>query len=99
MLIDGVKGKKLLRKILHKHVPSDLYERPKMGFSIPVGEMLKGPLRDWVEAQLSRDAIGNGGAFDDGVVAMLWDEHLNDKNDHILKLWPVLMYQAWHQSA
>ncbi len=99
MLIDGVKGKKLLRKILHKHVPSDLYERPKMGFSIPVGEMLKGPLRDWVEAQLSRDAIGNGGAFDDGVVARLWDEHLNDKHDHILKLWPVLMYQAWHQSA
>ena len=95
MLVDGNKGKSMLRKILHKHIPDELFERPKMGFSIPVSDMLKGPLRDWAEALLDAQAIGKGGAFDADVVARLWSEHLAGKQDHILKLWPVLMFQAW----
>ena len=99
MLVDGNKGKMPLRKILAKHVPDKLFERPKMGFAIPVHTMLKTDLRDWAEAQLSYSAIRNAGAFDADKVSSLWQEHLSGRRDNISKLWPVLMYQAWHEAS
>ena len=95
MLVDGKKGKKLLRSLLARHVPDELFERPKMGFSIPVYQLIKGPLREWAESLLSEPAISRGGAFDAHLISLLWQEHLSGKHNHIVKLWPVLMYQAW----
>ena len=42
---DGKQSKRLLRKVLHRYVPRELVERPKMGFSIPLAAWLRGDLR------------------------------------------------------
>ena len=97
MLVDGKKGKNMLRKVLARHLPDELFERPKMGFSIPVHQLIKGPLRDWAEMLLSESAIRSGGAFNVQLIQEIWQEHLSGKRNHILKLWPVLMYQAWSE--
>ena len=53
-----------LRQVLYKHVPRELIERPKAGFAIPVGQWLRGPLREWAEAQLDETRLRDEGHFD-----------------------------------
>lgn len=89
------RAKWILRQLLHKYVPQELIERPKMGFSIPVGEWMRGPLRGWVEALLDEYRLRQEGFFDVGFIRLRWQEHLCGKRDWQYFLWAVLMFQAW----
>jgi asparagine synthase (glutamine-hydrolysing) len=94
-LRDG-RGKWLLRRIVDRHVPPALMDRPKTGFAMPVGDWLRGPLRDWVEPLLAPAALESAAGFDPAVVTAAWRRHLAGEAEE-LRLWPVLMFQAWHQ--
>ncbi len=63
MKIHQGKGKWLLRQLLYKFVPPELIERPKAGFGIPIGDWLRGPLREWADALLAEKAIQAGRLF------------------------------------
>jgi asparagine synthase (glutamine-hydrolysing) len=88
-------GKWLLRRLLFRHVPRRLVDRPKKGFAAPVGQWLRGPLRDWGEAQLSADRLREEGFFEPRHVRQKWHEHLSQRRDWSAGLWHVLMFQAW----
>jgi asparagine synthase (glutamine-hydrolysing) len=92
---DG-RGKWLLRRIVDRHVPAALVDRPKSGFALPVGDWLRGPLRDWADALLTPAALEGGAGFDAAVVGAVWRRHLAGQAEE-LRLWPVLMFQAWRQ--
>ena len=85
----------LLRQVLYKYVPARLVDRPKMGFGIPVGEWLRGPLRDWGEALLATDRLAEQGFLDPIRVRTVWNEHLSGRRNWQSLLWNVLMFQAW----
>ncbi|MEW5947367.1 MAG: asparagine synthase C-terminal domain-containing protein, partial [bacterium] len=89
--------KRLLRTILEKYVPRSLIERPKHGFSAPVDEWIKGPLRDWAEALLAPRALADSGIFHEQTVRNLWREHLAGRYNHKHRLWHVIMFQAWRE--
>lgn len=95
MKIMGGTGKAILRDILYEELPRSLFERPKAGFGIPVGEWLRGPLRDWAEALLAPAALGRDGLLDPAPIRARWDRHLSDREDATQALWAVLMFQAW----
>jgi asparagine synthase (glutamine-hydrolysing) len=92
---DG-KGKWLLRQVLKRHVPEELFERPKQGFSVPVGEWLRGPLKDWAEDLLSARKLENSELLDASAIRAAWADHLAGRGANARKLWTVLMFQAWH---
>ena len=91
---DG-RGKWLLRRVLDRYVPATLMDRPKTGFSLPIGQWLRGPLRDWVESLLSPAALSDSDVFDGKLVRAAWDRHTSQETNEELRLWPVLMYQEW----
>lgn len=88
-------GKWVLREVLYRHVPRALIERPKKGFSIPLGEWLRGPLREWAEELLQEQRLINEGYFNAPLIRRCWKQHLKGTEDNSGKLWSVLMFQAW----
>jgi asparagine synthase (glutamine-hydrolysing) len=97
LLIAGREGKRPLRAILARYVPKALTDRPKMGFSIPVGEWIKGPLRPWAEDLLSTAALSDG-LFDRTAVRRWFDEFLAGRRDAQHGLWAILQFQAWRRA-
>lgn len=93
-LRDG-RGKWILRKLLDRHVPRALVERPKMGFGIPLDQWLRGPLRDWAEALLDEARMRREGYLDPVPVRAAWQRHLRGEASYGYRLWSVLMFQAW----
>jgi asparagine synthase (glutamine-hydrolysing) len=90
-------GKWLLRQVLHRHVPPELVERPKMGFSVPLAQWLRGPLRDWAEELLDPARLEYENYFRVAPIRQAWAQHLNGERDFSSKLWCVLMFQAWRE--
>jgi asparagine synthase (glutamine-hydrolysing) len=90
---DG-KGKLIARQLLSRYVPAELFERPKMGFSVPLASWLRGPLREWGATLLAEDRLAREGFFRPRVVARYWTDHQSGI-DRDNELWPILMFQAW----
>src|SRR5262245_6857081 len=88
-------SKWLLRQVLYRHVPKSLVERPKMGFGIPLGDWLRGPLRSWADDLLTESRLRQAGLLDAARVRQIWDAHLNGRRNHEYMLWNVLMLEAW----
>lgn len=91
----GQPSKWILREIARRHVPADFLERPKMGFGVPMGEWLRGPLRQWAGDLLSVAEIRRQGFLDGGQVESLWLDHQEGTHDNTYKLWDIAVFQAW----
>lgn len=97
-LRDG-QGKWALRQVLYKYVPRELIERDKAGFAIPVGEWLRGPLRDWAEVLLDEARLEREGFLHPKPIRLIWSQHLSRRYDWTQRLWCVLMFQAWLEKS
>jgi asparagine synthase (glutamine-hydrolysing) len=91
---DGV-GKWILRQVLYKYVPREILDRPKMGFSVPLGPWLRGDLRDWAEALLTTEALERNGVLAAEPVQRAWKTMLGGSDENVLGLWAVLQLQQW----
>jgi asparagine synthase (glutamine-hydrolysing) len=88
-------SKWLLRQVLYRYVPKELIERPKMGFSVPVGKWLRGPLKEWGADLLHASNAQSSGLLNKKVILSVWREHQTGRYDHSQKLWTLLMWLAW----
>lgn len=92
---NGSRGKLPLRRLLAKHVPTNLFERPKTGFGVPIDRWLRGPLRDWAESLLDERRLRDQGLFRPELIRARWQQHQNGSQSWHYPLWTILMFQAW----
>jgi len=95
MKLRGKEGKLILKQMLARELPRELFERPKSGFSVPVGDWMRGALRPWAEELLDPKTLRAEGWFDAEAVHARWREHSKGVRDHTPSLWSILMFQAW----
>lgn len=85
----------LLKQLLRRYLPDELVFRTKQGFGAPVSGWLKGPLRDWAQAQLDPARLSSEGHFEAARIADIWREFLDGERKWHTHLWNVLMFQGW----
>ncbi|WP_262030986.1 asparagine synthase (glutamine-hydrolyzing) [Microvirga sp. Mcv34] len=83
-----------LRQILNSFVPNSIIDRPKMGFGVPVGTWLRGPLKAWASDLLfSRDVQDD--FLNEKAIKRMWDDHQSGTWNYADHLWRVLMLRSW----
>ncbi|MCB9626400.1 MAG: asparagine synthase (glutamine-hydrolyzing) [Sandaracinaceae bacterium] len=90
-------SKWILREVLAQSVPRAMFERPKMGFAIPLGDWLRGPLRPWAEELLSPQALAHSPLLDASVARTAWRDLLKGRPMMEFGVWSLLMWQTWEQ--
>jgi asparagine synthase (glutamine-hydrolysing) len=93
--LKGAVGKRVLRELLYRHVPRPIVDRPKMGFSIPLGEWLRRDLRGWAQELI--DSIDySQHPLNKPAIAKIWSAHLGG-DVQTEKLWGILSLAAFLQ--
>ena len=87
--------KPLLKSIAARHVPLELIERPKRGFSVPVNAWLQGPLRSWAEDLLDTRTLEQQGLLNTTFVQDYWKAISRNQNVSSGLIWSILMLQHW----
>lgn len=88
-------GKTLLRELLARYLPSDLFDRPKQGFTMPLAEWFKRELMNAVKGLPHSEPLIDTGWFRPDGVSTLIDEHINGRRDHTQRLYNLLALEEW----
>ncbi|HXV13008.1 MAG TPA: asparagine synthase (glutamine-hydrolyzing) [Candidatus Krumholzibacteria bacterium] len=89
--------KHILKKILYRHVPRELVDRPKQGFAIPLEGWLRDDLRALAGDYLAEARIRNAGYFDARVVRRLVDDFYRGNGSTADQLWFLLAFELWRE--
>ncbi len=90
-------NKRLLKRLLAKYLPLSLFDRPKMGFEIPLAEWLRGPLREWAADLLTSADFGGEAVFDRHAVAAAWHRFALDGGGDRHLIWSLVMFESWRR--
>lgn len=85
-------GKYIFKKALEAYLPAPILYRPKMGFSVPLAEWFRGPLRVRLRDAMVSSSLFETGLFERDTVRRLTDEHQSGAADHAPALWALLMF-------
>ena len=87
--------KKILKKILYKHVPKKVFERPKSGFAVPLKIWFRGELKDYVMSELSERNLGQIPGIKVNEVLELIKQHMDESWNHNSIIWKLLVLRQW----
>ena len=93
--IRGGESKFLFKKAMEPHLPHNIMYRPKMGFSVPLANWFRGPLRERVRSALLDGPLADSGWFDHATIRQMIEQHERGARDHSTPLWTLVMYDAF----
>jgi asparagine synthase (glutamine-hydrolysing) len=93
--IRGGTGKWVLKQAAARHLPREIVQRPKEGFSAPVKQWLCGRGRTLMEDLLDEKRLSAAGLFRTARVRALKQEHLDGRRNHAHLLWSLMIFHAW----
>lgn len=88
--------KYILKNIVHKYIPEEMMNRPKMGFGVPVFSWLQTSLKDKLDYYLGINFLKEQNIFNSEEVIKLKNEVFSGKDRHYQKLWYLLVFQMWY---
>jgi asparagine synthase (glutamine-hydrolysing) len=94
--LKGMETKYILKKAIGPSLPPAILKRPKIGFDIPLGVWMREELRDFVQDVLAPERLNAQGYFDSGYVRRILKEHMDGSHNHRQRLWPLVIFQFWH---
>jgi asparagine synthase (glutamine-hydrolysing) len=93
--VRGQEGKYLLKKAMEPFLPHEVMYRPKMGFSVPLAQWFRGPLRQRVRDAVLGQRLADTGLFNTAYLKRLVHEHQSGLRDYSAPLWTLLMFDAF----
>jgi len=95
--IDGQMKKKLVQDAARDILPEKLYNRPKKGFEVPLGNWMRNELHDLIENDLLSDEfIRSQNLFNLSYVNQLKEKlHSSDPDDSQANVWALLVFNKW----
>lgn len=97
MKFKRLKGKRILRKAFGSLLPDEIWDRPKMGFGVPLDHWFRDELKGYTRDVLLDPATIARGFFRSDVVEKLIEEHQSGVFDHSYRLWSLLVFELWQR--
>ena len=92
-------GKLILRKMMSRHIPDEVAEREKQGFSAPDASWFKGESIEYVKRRLFSNTARIYDLVDRKTVRSLVDEHLEGRENRRLLIWSLLNLEQIMESS
>ncbi|MGD1276093.1 MAG: asparagine synthase (glutamine-hydrolyzing) [Tepidisphaeraceae bacterium] len=87
--------KRMLKQAFAADLPPLVFRRPKMGFAVPIGDWLRGPLRPMMHDLLTAGDSFCASHFEPAAILRLLQEHRNRRSDHSQRLYALIMLELW----
>ena len=95
-LVDGNGGKPLLKALLQRFVPADLFQRPKHGFSVPLQVWFgSGPTSAWAGQSAESQSLRDCGWLNPTGIRAMAREHRDGLRDHSQRLYHLVVLREW----
>jgi asparagine synthase (glutamine-hydrolysing) len=88
----------VFKRALKDKLPEDILYRPKQGFSVPLCDWFRGPLKQQVRQALTGSALKETGYFHMEALSNLAEEHISGRRDHARSIWLILVFDAFLRS-
>jgi asparagine synthase (glutamine-hydrolysing) len=88
-------GKYIFKKALEPYVPANILYRPKMGFSIPLCDWFRGPLKQQVQDALLGNRLQETGWFNTQFLQQIVSQHQSGQRDYSAQIWALLMFESF----
>ncbi len=87
--------KKMLRDILNKYIPEEIFNKPKKGFSIPLAKWTRDQLKKDIIQTITDENLSMVSGIKNEVFMQLMDDHFNEKKDFSLSIWRMYVLIKW----
>ncbi len=86
----------IIKEIVHKYLPKEMMDRPKMGFGIPIASWLQNDLKKFVDHYLDESYIEKQQVFNNEEIQRIKKSFYDGKVERAEKIWYLLMFQMWY---